>query len=138
MSRHLIICLPEEGLTLNNYQHPTSASPIETGAIKSGLSNLIVILQGIRVGSVEEHNQYSLKLPQRIQSSSPGKMEFISPSSKLIPSKFWKLIPSQGTNASPGFIQRVISLTEYNWVLPSQQPRKEPRRQSLLIPSEVY
>ena len=96
------------------------------------------ILQGIRVGSVEEHNQYSSKLPQRIQSSSPGKMAFISPSSKLIPSKFWKLIPSQGTNASPGFIQRVISLTGYNWVILSQKPRKERPRRSLLTPSEVY
>ena len=60
MSCHLVICLPEESLTLNNYQHPTGASPIETGAITDGLSNLIVsVLQGIRVGPVEEYNQVS-------------------------------------------------------------------------------
>ena len=41
-------------------------------------------------------------------------------------------------NASPGFIQRVISLTGYNWVILSQKPRKKRPRHSLLIPSEVY
>ena len=39
---------------------------------------------------------------------------------------------------SPGFIQRVISLTGYNWVILSQKPRKERPLRSSLIPSEVH
>ena len=75
MSCHLVTCLPEEGLTLNNYQHPIGASPIETGAITGGLSNLIVsVLQGIKVGSVEEHNQYSSILPQENPIQFPWKV----------------------------------------------------------------
>ena len=66
MSCHLVTCLPEEGLTLNHYQHPTCASPIETEAITDGLSNLIVsILQGTKVGPAKEHDQYML-IPQRV------------------------------------------------------------------------
>ena len=46
------------------------------------------------------------KLPQE---SSPIQFPrkfgiYLPPSSKLTPSRFWKLIPSQGTNASPDFI----------------------------------
>ena len=90
--------------------------------------------------SKESLPRHSSKLPQKspVQFSSPGNLEFISPSNKLIPSRFWKLTPSQSTNTSLGFIQRVISLPGYNWVILSQKPRKERPRRSLLIPSEVY
>ena len=78
MSCHLVTCLPEEGLTLNNYQHPTCASPIETGAIKelSKQSNCS-ILQGTKVGSAKEYDQYVL-IPQRVSQqpvhSSPSRV----------------------------------------------------------------
>ena len=48
-------------------------------------------------------------------------------------------LSSQSTNASPGFIQRVISVTGYNWVILSQKPRKERPRQNIFpTPSKVY
>ena len=42
--------------------------------------------------------------PEEPNPVSPGKLEFISPNSKLIPSRFWKLISSQNTNTSSGLI----------------------------------
>ena len=68
---------------------------------------------------------------------SPGKLGSISPSSKLIPSRFWKLIPIEYERV-PWLYSRVISLPGYNWVILSQKPQKDRPRRSLLIPSEVY
>ena len=42
----------------------------------------------------------------------------------------------QNTNASSGFIQRVIYLTRYNWIILSQKPRKERPRRNLLTPAK--
>ena len=76
--------------------------------------------------------------PRRIQSSFPRKNWNPSPQAvSLSPVDSGSLSP-QSTNASSGFIQRVISLPGYNWVILSQKPRKERPRQSLLIPSKVY
>ena len=79
-----------------------------------------------------------IKLPQESPIQFPQeRLESISPSRSLSPVDSGSL-SSQSTNASPGFIQRVISLPGYNWVILSQKPQKERPRQSLLIPSEVY
>ena len=66
MSRHLVICLPEEGLSINNYQHPTSASSHRNRGNKELFkqSNCSV-LQGTKVSSAEEHNQH-IPIPQRV------------------------------------------------------------------------
>ena len=88
------------------------------------------ILKGITSPAVQN-------FPKRVQSSSPGSWSPSPQAVSLSPVDSGSLSP-QSTNASPGFIQRVISLTGYNWVILSQKPRKEHRRQNLPIPSEVH
>ena len=66
MSCHLVTCLPEEAWSINSYQHPTGASLIRNrGNEELSKQSDCSVLQGIKVGSVEEHNQYIL-IPQRV------------------------------------------------------------------------
>ena len=46
--------------------------------------------------------------PRRVQSSPPGKLESISPSSKLIPSRFWKLIPRRARTRLPALFKELF------------------------------
>ena len=71
-----------------------------------------------------------IQLPQESWDSYPQAIS-------ISPVNFGSLSP-QNTNASSGFIQRVISLTGYNWVILSQKPWKERPRRNSLTPSEVY
>ena len=84
------ICLPEEGLSANNYQHPTRNRGNKGWSEQSDCS----ILQGIKVGPVEEHNQYSSIPPQESPTQLPQEGWNLSPQAiSVSPSRFWKLIP---------------------------------------------
>ena len=111
MSCHLVTCLPEEGLSISKLSAPLrSSSPTsETGAIKGGLSNLIVLSPKVS-GKVPLKNitNTAQNFPKRVQSSSPGRLAFISPSSKLIPSKFWKLILRRARTRLPALFKELF------------------------------
>ena len=93
---------------------------------------------------------YSPAAYQRSKESLPQHIKTPPEESNLIPQESWNPSPQsaslstvdsgslspQSTNASPGFIQRVISLPGYNWVILSQKPRKERPRRSLLTPAK--
>ena len=65
MARYLVTCLPEEGLSINNYQHPTSAfSHRNRGNKELSKQSNCYVLQGTKVGSAKEHDQYILIPPE--------------------------------------------------------------------------
>ena len=142
MSCHLVTCLPEEDWS--NRQSSSTSTGIFLSHIRNRDNKELSkrsdcsVLQGIKVGSVEEHNQYSSILPQESPIQFPQESWNPSPQAVSLSPVDSGSLSSQSTNASPGFIQRVISLPGYNWVILSQKPRKERPRRSLLIPSEVY
>ena len=84
------------------------------------------------------HFPRSSKLPQESPVQFPQESWDPSPQAVSLSPVDSGSLSSQSTNASLGFIQRVISLPGYNWVILSQKPWKDHRRRSLLIPSKVY
>ena len=65
MSCHPVTCLPEEGLSINNYQGIFLSHLRNRGNIELSKRSNCYVHQGTKVGSAEEHNQYIL-IPQRV------------------------------------------------------------------------
>ena len=104
MSHHLVTCLPEEGLSDNNYQHPTSAFSLRNrGSNESSKRSNGSVHQGIKVGSAEEHNQYILN-PQRVRQQ----VNALSPS-KVIQSALRKLGIPRRAQHSPAQYMNILN-----------------------------
>ena len=73
------------------------------------------------------------KLPQESPIQFPQESWNSSPQAVSLSPVDSGSLSSQSTNASPGFIQRVISLPGYNWVILSQKPRKGRRQHSSFL-----
>ena len=90
--------------------------------------------------SVESLLQYISKSSPRessIVQSFPRKVQSISPAGSSSPVDSGSF-PSAEHERVSRLYSKVISLPGYNWVILSQQPRKDRPRRSLLIPGEVY